>query len=505
MGIRDTPNPDRPIQDLLRQIPKVDLVLAQEPLAALEARGAYSHGQVLSTTRNHLDDLRKAVLAGQTGQVPDSAAAARAVAGSLERVGAFRLRPVVNATGVVLHTNLGRAPLGPAVASHLAQVAQGYGNLEYDLSKGERGSRYDHVEDLLCQLSGAESALVVNNNASAVFLMLDALCKGQGVAISRGELVEIGGSFRIPDILAQTGARLVEVGTTNKTHPADYRRALEDRAVRALLKVHASNFVIRGFTQEVPLADLVRLARQAGALALYDAGALPLVPLDLPGQDRVPSLREVLATGVDLVAFSGDKLAGSAQAGILAGRRDLIDRIKGNPLTRMVRIDKLSLSALEADLQLYRDPDRARTEIPVLRMLDMTAEECRRRAEALEALVEAQAPGLGLDLAPVRDEPGGGSLPDVQLDGWALAVSAPGLSADGLLAGLRTGPWPVVGRIAQDRVLLSVRTLMPGDDRRVALALAHVVGEADASVGMEPSGSADAEGAVRPESGGGVC
>ena len=462
-------------QDLLRQIPKVDLLLLQESLTALE--GEFSREQILEATRDYLSDLRKGILSGQVGQVGTTEELARDIAGRLARHGAYSLCPVVNATGVVLHTNLGRAPLGVAVASHVAEVAQGYSNLEYDLAEGRRGSRYAHVEDLLCQLTGVEAALVVNNNAAAVFLMLNTFCRDRGVAISRGELVEIGGSFRIPDIMAQSGALLVEVGTTNKTHLSDYARVMETGEASALLKVHRSNFVMRGFTESVSVDELTELARPADALVLYDAGALPLVQLDLAGMGEEPTLRRVLDAGADVVCFSADKLLGSAQAGILLGRRELIDRMRHNQLTRMLRIDKISLAALEATLDLYRSPRLAREQVPVVRMLTMGAEECRARAEQLRGLLVEMVPEVECQLVPVEDEVGGGALPDVGLSGWALAVSVEGLSADELAERMRGCSWPVIVRIKEGRVLLSVRTLCEGDEERVCLALEQLVSE----------------------------
>lgn len=327
-------------RELLRRIPKIDVLLAQDALARLCDTMPYE--QVRSFARSWVDDLRADVLAGRAQSVPDAARAAEDVASRLSRRGRFHLKRVVNATGIVLHTNLGRAPLGEAVSNHVAQVARGYCNLEYNLEQGRRGSRYAHVEELICELTGAEAACVVNNNAGAVFLVLDTLCKGEAVAISRGELVEIGGSFRVPDIMARSGARLIEVGTTNKTHVRDYEDAIRDGGATTLLKVHTSNFVMRGFTESVSVPELARIAaaQDPRPLVIYDAGAALLVPPVSVGIPSALSVRAALEEGADVVSFSGDKLVGSAQAGIIVGRRDLVEKIKRNQLCRMLRVDK---------------------------------------------------------------------------------------------------------------------------------------------------------------------
>lgn len=472
-------------QRLLMQIPKVDVLLAEEPLVRLEAD--FTHDQIKDAARSHLQSLREGVLAGELAEIDPPEKVAEAVARTLESRGAYSLRPVINATGVVLHTNLGRSPLGEAVAEHVAEVAAGYCNLEYNLERGERGSRYNHVERIICEITGAEAAMVVNNNAGAVFLMLNTLCKGQGVAVSRGEQVEIGGSFRVPEIMVQSGARLIEVGTTNKTHEADYARAIGEQGASALLKVHPSNFAMVGFTESVSVAQLSDLARDSGALVLYDMGSAPLFPNEVAGLDNQETIRGVLRDGADVVCFSGDKLAGSAQGGILVGRRDLIERIRANQLTRMLRIDKLSLAALEMTMQLCRDPRLARREVPVVRMLSMTADELRGRAEALDEAIAAIG-GVEHEVVAVKDEPGGGSLPDVLLDGYAVSVTVAGLAPAELERRLREASTPIVARVSKEQVLLSARTIMDGDVERVCAALSEI-----AQVGGEepPAGGAE--------------
>lgn len=459
-------------KEALKLIPKVDVLLAQDALQGLEQD--YTHDQLREAVRAYLDGLRAAVLDGTVQEVGTPEQVAADVANTLRRRGAYSLRPVINATGVVLHTNLGRAPLGHEVAQHVAQVAEGYSNLEYNLERGERGIRYAHIEKVICEVTGAEAAMVVNNNAGAVFLMLNTLCQGQGVAVSRGEEVEIGGAFRVPEIMVRSGANLIEVGTTNKTHLSDYQRALSEQGASALLKVHTSNFVMVGFTENVSVAELAQIAKPAGALVLYDMGAAPLYPLQIPGLGQQDTIKGLLKDGADVVCFSGDKLAGSAQGGILVGRKDLIDRIKKNQLTRMLRIDKMSLAALEMTMQLYRDPKQAAEKIPVVRMLAMDAEACRAHARALDERIANEVPGIGHQVLDVQDEVGGGSMPGVMLDGAAVAIDVPGLAAAELERRLRDVPKPVITRLYKDRVLVCVRTLQEGDDGLVCEALAEV-------------------------------
>ncbi len=466
-------------QDLLRSIPKVDVVLAHPQIAQLVQGVGHEH--VKAFVREELDGLREGVLAGEVHAIPSLEGFCADVARAFGRRGGFHLRRVVNATGIVLHTNLGRAPLGEDFAAHVAKVAAGYSNLELDLESGRRGSRYCHVEDLVAQLTGAEAAMVVNNNAGAVFLMLDTLCKGAGVAISRGELVEIGGSFRVPDIMARSGANLMEVGTTNKTHESDYVRAMDEGAT-TLLKVHASNFVMQGFTEEVGIAELSALASKRGARVLYDAGAAFLVGGKLLGIPTATSVRKALADGADVVCFSGDKLMGSAQAGFIVGRRELVDLMKGNPLTRMLRIDKLSLAALEATLQASRGDGEAMHRVPALRMLAMGRGECMEQAEELCKLLAAHVLGARFSVVELSDEAGGGSLPGVMLAGAGVAVDPDCISADELERRLRSSEVPVIARIREGRVLLSVRTLLEGDSSCVVAALAEALGAKGAGI-----------------------
>jgi L-seryl-tRNA(Ser) seleniumtransferase len=363
-----------------------------------------------------------------------------------------RLRRVLNATGVIVHTNLGRAPLPPAALDRVRDAARSYSNLEYDLAAGTRGSRQDHVAALLRRLTGAESAIVVNNNAGAMLLALAALAEGREVIVSRGELIEIGDGFRIPDVLARSGARLVEVGTTNRTRATDYERVLTEQTA-LLLRVHQSNFRVVGFTERAGLKELAGIARRASVPLLDDLGSGALVEL----HDE-PTARDALAAGADLVCFSGDKLLGGPQAGIVAGREELVERLRRHPLHRALRIDKLGLAALEGTLLLYLDPGRALAEVPVLRMLREEAPAIRARAERLASAVRGE-------VEETVGRVGGGALPLAELPSFACAVE------EGLAAPLRAHEPPVVGIVRDGRLLLDCRTLADDEADEVAAAV----------------------------------
>jgi len=377
-----------------------------------------------------------------------------AVRAAVRRLAVPSLAPVINATGVVLHTNLGRAPLAGAAIAALTSVARGYAALEYDLGRGTRGSRHAHCRDLLVELTGAADALVVNNAAGAVLLALSALARGGEAVVSRGELVEIGGSFRIPDIMARSGARVVEVGTTNRTHPNDYDRALTPNS-KLLLKVHRSNFQVTGFTADVAVVELAEMAHARGLSCLYDLGSGLLVDLSKWGLTGEPTVPEAVATRADLVAFSGDKLLGGPQAGILVGSEQAIAACRADPIARTVRADKLTLAALEATLALYREPERARREIPVLRMLteDLTT-------------IQARAQALGGELIEGDSEVGGGSFPGAKLKTWLA-----GFPDERLAEQLRGNDPPIIARVAGSRVLLDARTIFPEQVDTVVAAL----------------------------------
>jgi L-seryl-tRNA(Ser) seleniumtransferase len=459
---------------MLRELPAVDVLAAQ-----VDAPRAIA----VAAARAVLAERRRELLAGETGEA-DLAGRAREWAA---RAGAPRLRRVLNATGVIVHTNLGRAPLAEAARAAVARAAEGYSNLELDLETGARGSRHDHVEELLCALTGAEAAIAVNNCAGATLLAAAALAgPGREVVVSRGQLVEIGGGFRVPDVIAQAGARLVEVGTTNRTRRADYARAIGD-ATGAILRAHPSNFRQLGFVQEVEIEELCEL----GVPVIDDVGSGVLAD-ELEVLREEPPVRRSVRAGAALVCFSGDKLLGGPQAGLIVGRADAVAAARAHPLARALRLDKLGLAALEATLQLYRDPERARREIPVLAMLTAPDDVLRARAERLVAEIAGGGAPAGLaaetagggavaDLAaetrPVAAvvdataRVGGGALPLLELHGPAVAVALPGVSADALAARLRAADPPVIARIEDDRVLLDPRTLADDELTLVARAV----------------------------------
>jgi len=430
----------------LRDLPSVDELAraVPDPLAVEAARA------VLASAR---EEIRAGADPGDLEErLRSELAAARAP----------RLRRVVNATGVLVHTNLGRAPLPEAALARALEVGRGYSNLEYDVAEGRRGSRQDHVADVLRRLTGAEAALVVNNNAAAVLLALAALAEGREVLVSRGELIEIGDGFRIPEVLARSGAQLVEVGTTNRTRAADYEDAAGPETA-LLLRVHQSNFRVVGFSERPTLAELAGLARQLAVPLVDDLGSGALLPASntvLRMQDE-PSARESLAEGADLVCFSGDKLLGGPQAGVVIGRAELVEQLRRHPLQRALRADKLTLAALEGTLALYLEPGRALVEVPVLRMLAEPAEAVRARAERLASLV-------GGTVEETVARVGGGALPLAELPSYACAIE------EGLAAPLRAGEPPVVGIVRDARCLLDCRTLTDSEVDEVARAVASV-------------------------------
>ena len=375
------------------------------------------------------------------------------------------LRRVINATGVVLHTNLGRAPLADAAIRAIEEVAEGFSNLEYDIATGQRGSRYTHCVGLLQQLTGAEDALVVNNCAAALVLSLNALAQKKEVLVSRGELVEIGGSFRIPDIMARSGARLVEVGTTNRTHDDDYRRAITPKTA-AIVKVHRSNFAIEGFTADVSVERLVFIAAEHGLPVIHDLGSGLMVPLDEFGLSGEPTAASAIKSGATLVLMSGDKLLGGPQAGIILGQSSVISKLRKNPFTRAMRVDKLTLSGLEATLRLYLDPKRAFSDIPLLAMLTESVEQIESRANGVAEAVRRR--GVTVDVVPSVASVGGGAFPTAQIPSFALAIKE---GADFLEQRLRHGDPAVIGRLAERQLLLDLRSVMPREDAVLTTAI----------------------------------
>ena len=449
----------------LRALPSVD-ALTRDLAGRPEVRGI-SRPRLTATVRDLLNAERRRVSAGEP-PAGREALASRVV--EALRPGTFSLRPVINATGVVLHTNLGRALLSSLARERLDVVAEAYSNLEMDLTTKERGSRYSHVEELLRRLTGAEDALVVNNNAAAVLLALETLARGREVIVSRGELIEIGGEFRIPDIMVRSGATLREVGATNRTHLKDYVAAIGP-ATALLLKVHTSNYRVVGFTAEVTSRELTELGRARSLPVMEDLGSGSLIDLRPYGFPYEPTVQEVVAAGVDVVSFSGDKLLGGPQAGILVGKRELIGRLKKNPLNRALRIDKFTIAALEATLTAYEAGTALRT-IPTLRLLTEPLAAIRTRARRVLAALPRET-GARLDARVVdsRSQVGGGALPTVELPTAALTVGSEALPARILDEALRRGEPAVLGRIVDDRLLLDCRTVLPAQIAPLAAAL----------------------------------
>ncbi|MBW2366548.1 MAG: L-seryl-tRNA(Sec) selenium transferase [Deltaproteobacteria bacterium] len=444
----------------LKSLPGVDQLLACAQ-ALPEFKG--TPRPVLTTAiRQILQLLREQILSGSLSDDPNALSQDSILALTARQVvqiTAPGMQRVVNATGVVVHTNLGRSPLADQVLDHIRNIARHYSNLEFDLSTGRRGSRYSLVESLICELTGAEAAMVVNNNAAAVLLCLDSVARGKEAVVSRGELVEIGGSFRIPDVMAKSGAILKEVGTTNRTHLTDYQAALTPET-GLLLKVHTSNYAVVGFTASVPLKVLVDLGRQHHLPVMEDLGSGTLIDFTAYGLSKEPTIRESVATGADLVTFSGDKLLGGGQAGIIIGKKPILETIKQNPLTRALRVDKLTLAALEGTLQLYRDERIAIEKIPTLRMLTLHMDQIDRRAQALvTALSSLEDSSLTVRILDRPAKAGGGALPLLKLPSRCVAITVDGMTANTVECKLRQFPPAVLGRIEMDLFLMDMRTI----------------------------------------------
>ncbi len=449
------------MKNVVHSIPKVDKVLSLPPLSSLLE--SYPRPVVLSAVRTILDRLRSDSVNGRLPAPIDESHLCGLIAVELERTLAPSLHPVVNGTGVVIHTNLGRSLLSKSACRQLLAVAERYSNLEMDMSTGERGERYFHVESLLCELTGAEAAIVVNNNAAAVLLSLSELASGREVVISRGELVEIGGSFRIPDVMRLSGGILREVGTTNRTHLKDYHAALTGETA-LLLKVHTSNFSVVGFTAEVTAAQLVGLGREKGIPVMADIGSGSLLDLSKFGITGETPVQEYLKAGVDIVTCSGDKMLGGPQAGIILGKRDLVARLRKNQLLRALRVDKFTLAALEATLRLYRDDRAALAEIPTIRMLTIQPEALKVKATSYIRRISPKIPSsLQLKIIKGSSLVGGGSLPLLDLPTFLITVEAEGRSPQQIEAVFRRCRVPVLGRISKGQYLLDVRTLQDAD------------------------------------------
>ncbi|NTW16336.1 MAG: L-seryl-tRNA(Sec) selenium transferase [Syntrophaceae bacterium] len=461
---------------LLRSLPKID-----EVMFLLEKSDVFlktPRNIVRSICRSVVEELRQEILKTNSERkdlrLPSAEQVADKATRILQGLHEYRLRRVVNATGVILHTNLGRAPLCSDAVERLVAIAKGYSNLEYDLVKGERGLRYDHVQKILCELSGAEDAVVVNNNAAAVLLSLNTLAAGKEVIVSRGELIEIGGEFRIPEVMEKSGARLHEVGTTNRTRLADYEKAIGPET-GLILKVHTSNFKIIGFTEDAVLPSLVALGKTRGIPVMYDLGSGCFTELDCFGLEREPTVSDVLETGVNIITFSGDKLLGGPQAGIILGRRNILQEIKQNPLNRALRIDKLTLAALEATMMQYFQPERAVNRLRVLKALTEPLKDVDKRAKKLFSLLRKEHwEGVFMSIKKGFSMSGGGSLPTQEIPTILLSLVSKHLSPSNLEERLRYLEIPIIARIADDEVLFDLRTIEEEEFSFIRSGLRHI-------------------------------
>ncbi|MBQ6376277.1 MAG: L-seryl-tRNA(Sec) selenium transferase [Lachnospiraceae bacterium] len=458
---------------LFRRIPKVDLLLEKREIKDLIE--AYGYSVVMDAIRSETDRLREMIK-----EARDPGEAEKEIDGLLDAVGGHvkglytpNVRRVINGTGTILHTNLGRAPIMREQAERLADIVAGYSNLEYNLKEGRRGERYSHFEELICRITGAEAAMVVNNNAAAVLLILSTLAKGGEAIVSRGELVEIGGKFRVPDVMEQSGAVLVEVGTTNKTHLEDYEDAITENT-KVILKVHTSNYRIIGFTQTVTAAELRPLADAHNLPILEDLGSGVLLNLEEFGLTHEPTVQEAVRAGIDVVCFSGDKLLGGPQAGIILGRKEYIARMKKNPLTRAIRVDKFTVTALELVLIEYLAMEKAPDRIPVIRMLREKKESTDARAKVLSGMILEKDVRAKVEIRDTESQLGGGSLPMERIPSTAVVIRPYDISIDMLETRLRGMPLPIVARASEDAFWLDVRTIADEDFPLIAKMIEEV-------------------------------
>lgn len=443
---------------LYRSIPKVDVILEEDAIKASIEK--FGREIVVDAIRMEMDALRKFIGICESEEAAKDAIAnvVASIVARAENVLMPNMKKVINATGTILHTNLGRAPISQEHMKHIADIATGYSNLEYNLQAGKRGERYSHFEELLCKITGAEAAMAVNNNAAAVMLVLSSIGKGGEVIVSRGELVEIGGKFRIPDVMVQSGATLVEIGTTNKTHFSDYEDAITENTA-ALLKVHTSNYRIIGFTESVGIDELVPLARAHEIPVIEDLGSGVLIDLSKYGITYEPTVQDSIRAGADVVSFSGDKLLGGPQAGIIVGKKKYIDKMKKNPLTRALRIDKFTAATLEVVLQEYLSEERAVKNLPVLQMITKSYEEIVKEAEALKNFLEDLDLNVELGIADCESQIGGGSLPLERIPSKAVTIKPQKISTAELEERMRFLPVPIIPRAINDMIYLDVRTI----------------------------------------------
>jgi L-seryl-tRNA(Ser) seleniumtransferase len=467
-------------QKMLRMLPGVDHVV--ELAKDMPFFEGIPKTVIVKSIRETLEHRRNRILAADINSLEDQLSDDRIiemVKEAVKKATALNLRHLVNATGVVIHTNLGRSLLPATVIENISRIAGRYSNLEYDLEAGRRGSRYSQIEDILCEISGAQAALVVNNNAGAVLLCLDTISRDSEVVISRGELVEIGGSFRVPDVMAKSGSILREVGTTNRTHMKDYENAINENTA-LLLKVHRSNYSVIGFTAEVPLKDLVELGHRHDTPVMEDLGSGTFIDFSKYGLAREPTVQESVAVDADVVTFSGDKLLGGPQAGIIVGKKQILEQIKKNPLARALRIDKMTLAALEATLHLYRDEEKTVHTIPTLRMLTKDINDIEHCASNLMGKLNKIEPSrIQIEIVDLSSKAGGGALPFLELPSKCLKIRVEGLSANALEFYMRNNSPPIIGRIEDDAFIMDPRTLQKEDLPIIESAFKQVLKRAE--------------------------
>jgi len=464
-------------RNVLRSIPSVDTILERKEIKALLEK--YSRGIVLKAIQKKLDKIRQQIVLGHSfttdTKVVQVDVTAMEIEDEIHSFSSPHLKKVINATGVILHTNLGRSLLPDEALKNVREIAASYSNLEYEIDDGKRGSRYAHIEQLLCDLSGAESALVVNNNAGAVLLVLNTLASGKEAIVSRGELIEIGGSFRIPDIMKRSGATMVEVGTTNKTHLVDYEEAIGERT-GIVLKVHTSNYRIIGFTSEVDLHSLIALGKKYHLPVINDLGSGSFIDFSPYGLDHEPTVQEVVKTGVQVVTFSGDKLLGGPQAGIIVGKKKILSKLIKNPLNRALRVDKLTLAALEATLRMYLDRETVLQKIPTLRMITLPLNAIERRAHEFKKKLQKQLPShIEIQVVDDTSQVGGGALPLQELPTKVVAIGSKRIDVKNIEERLRKNTPPIITRIHKHQIHIDLRTVAEHEEEDIEISLRKIL------------------------------
>ncbi|MPQ44344.1 L-seryl-tRNA(Sec) selenium transferase [Clostridium tarantellae] len=458
-------------RELLRTLPKIDELLKLSECNILI--NEFNRSFVIDELRKVINFYRKGILEDKVKKVPSLIECINVCRENLINNNELNLKPVINATGVVLHTNLGRALLSEDSVENLLKIARGYNNLEYNLVKGERGSRYSHIEDLIIKITGAESALIVNNNAAAIMLVLNSLCENKEVIVSRGQLVEIGGSFRIPEVMNFSKAKIIEVGTTNRTHNYDYENAINDDT-GAILKVHSSNFKILGFTSEVDIETLCEIGKKNNTLIIEDIGSGVLIDLEKYGLEKEPTVLNSIKAGADIVTFSGDKMLGGPQAGIIVGKKVYIDKIKKNHLTRALRIDKFTLAALESTFKHYLNEEEAIEKVPTLKMMTANKNELKLKCEELMVILKGLSSIYNIKVEEGVSTVGGGAMPESELPTYLIKINSNKISSDKLEKALRANKVPIICRIIRNNICIDVRTLLKEDYIEIYEALKKI-------------------------------